>query len=223
MSPFELLGLLAVGTVAGLDLASGPQVLLARPLVAGTLAGLCIGDPAAGLVVGSALELFALEVLPVGASRYPDHGPGTVGAVLAVSLTGGTHQLWVGVTLGLLLAVVGGWSLRVLRRANARAVAGASAALQALVPGILGRLHWAAFRRDLVRSVGLTVLAIGAGLAVGHWTAAPPGWNRWLNATAMGAGAAAALNGALRNAGHGRRVAALGTGLLAGLLWVVLA
>ncbi|MGH7533190.1 MAG: PTS sugar transporter subunit IIC [Gemmatimonadales bacterium] len=222
MSPLELLGLLAVGTVAGLDLASGPQVLLARPLVAGTLAGLCIGDPAAGLVVGSALELFALEVLPVGASRYPDHGPGTVGAVLAVSFAG-THQLWLGVTLGLVLAVVGGWSLRVLRRANARAVAGGSAALQALLPGILGQLHWAAFRRDLLRSFGLALLAVGAGWAAGHWTAAPLGWNGWLNATAMGAGAAAALNGALRNAGHGRRVAALGTGLLAGLLWVVLA
>ncbi|MGB7211564.1 MAG: PTS sugar transporter subunit IIC [Gemmatimonadales bacterium] len=222
MSPFQLLGLLVVGTVAGLDLASGPQVLLARPLVAGTLAGLCLGDLTAGLVVGSALELFALEVLPVGASRYPDHGPGTVGAVLAVAYIG-PHQLWLGVMLGLFLATIGGWSLRWLRRANAVAVAGASAALQAFVPGILGQLHWAAFRRDLLRSIGLTALAIALGWAVGHLSAPPRTWDTWLNATAMGAGAAAALNGALRNAGHGRRVAALGTGLLAGVLLVAFA
>jgi mannose/fructose/N-acetylgalactosamine-specific phosphotransferase system component IIC len=222
MSPLELLGLLAVGTAAGLDLASGPQVLLARPLVAATLAGLCVGDAAAGLVVGSALELFALEVLPVGAARYPDHGPGAVGAALAVSL-GGAHQLWFGVALGLVLAIVGSGSLRWLRRANARAVAGNSAALQALVPGILGRLHWSAFRRDLVRSAALTAVAIAAGWAAGLLPPVPAGWSPWLNATAMGAGAAAALNGALRNAGHGQRVAALGTGLLAGVLLVVLA
>lgn len=222
MSLLELLGLITVGTVAGLDLTSGPQVLLARPLVAGTLAGLCLGDLRAGLVVGSALELFALEVLPVGASRYPDHGPGTVGAVLVVSLIG-THQLWLGVTVGLLLAVAGGWTLRWLRRANAVAVAGASAALQALVPGILGQLHWAAFRRDLLRSIALTALAITVGWAVGHLSAPPRAWNVWLNAAAMGAGAAAAFNGALRNAGHGRRVAALGTGLLAGALLVAFA
>lgn len=222
MTPLELLGLLAVGTAAGLDLASGPQILLARPLVVGTLAGLCVGDAAVGLVVGSALELFALEVLPVGAARYPDHGPGAVGAVLAVALIG-RHQLWLGVALGLVLATVGSWSLRWLRRANSRAVAGSSAALQALVPGILGRLHWAAFRRDLARSIALTALAIGAGWAVGHLSSLPAGWSPWLNATAMGAGAAAALNGALRNAGHGQRVAALGTGLLAGVVLVVLA
>ena len=222
MSVAALAGLLAVGTAAGLDLASGPQVLLARPLVAGTLAGLCLGDPAVGLLVGSALELFALEVLPVGASRYPDHGPGAVGAVIAVALAG-TGELWRGVALGLVLALVGSWSLRRLRRANARAVAGASAALQALVPGIVGRLHWQAFRRDALRSIGLTVLALLAGWGVGRAPALPLGWSPWLNATAMGAGAAAALNGALRNAGRGPRVAALGTGLLAGALWLVLA
>ena len=39
------------------------------------------GDVEAGLRVGVLLELFALDVLPVGAVRYPDYGPATVAAV----------------------------------------------------------------------------------------------------------------------------------------------
>jgi hypothetical protein len=44
----------------------------------------------------------------------------------------------------------------------------------------------------------------------------------WLNAAALGAGAAAAINGAIRNAGRGRRLGALGAGLAVGTLWAVL-
>ena len=217
-----LAGLVATGTVAGLDLASGPQILLARPLVAGTLAGLCLGDPAAGALVGSALELFALEVLPVGAARYPDHGPGAVGAVLTVVLLG-TAELWRGIAVGLALAVVGGWSLLWLRRAQTRAVAAAGAALQALEPGVLGRLQRSGLGRDFIRSLGLTLVAIGAGWMASRLPPVPVAWNVPLNAVALGAGAAAALNGAIRSAGRGRRLVTLGAGLIAGTLWAVLA
>ena len=96
----ELWLLLAWGTVVAVDLVSVPQALLARPLVAATVAGAIVGDLNAGLAVGLLLELFALDVLPVGASRYPDYGPGTVGAVLVVA-----HQpspvLWIGAATGL--------------------------------------------------------------------------------------------------------------------------
>jgi mannose/fructose/N-acetylgalactosamine-specific phosphotransferase system component IIC len=213
--------LLGAGTVAGLDLSSGPQVLLNRPLVVGTAAGLLLGDPWSGLLVGSVLELFALEVLPVGAARYPDHGPGTVGAVLAVAIAG-PHELWRGVLVGLLAALAGGWSLRWMRRAGATRVARASAALQALEPGILGRLQAAGFRSDLARSAVLTTIGLGLGFAVRFVGPFPPSWNPSLNAVALGAAGGAALNGAIRNAGRGRRLAALGAGLAAGTLWAVL-
>ena len=39
-----------------------------------------LGDPGSGLTAGIILELFALEVLPVGAVRYPDYGPASVAA-----------------------------------------------------------------------------------------------------------------------------------------------
>ena len=221
-SPGVLVGLLAAGTVAGLDLASGPQILLARPLVVGAISGILLGEPAFGLTVGSALELFALEVLPVGASRYPDHGPGAVGAVLAVALAP-VHELWRGVGVGLILAMVGAQSLLWMRRGSAQMASGASAALQALEPGVLGRLQWGGFRRDLVRSVLLVTVGLATGWAVSLIPASPPGWSRILNAVALGAGAAAALNGAFRNSGWSRRTVALGTGFLAGILWGVFA
>jgi PTS system mannose-specific IIC component len=215
-------GLLLTGTAAGLDLASGPQVLLARPLVVGTISGLILGQPAIGLAIGSAPELFALEVLPVGASRYPDHGPGAVGAVAAVALAP-APELWRGLAVGLLLAMAGAQSLLWMRRGAARMANRAAAALQALEPGILGRLQWDGFRRDLVRSLLLTLCGLLASWGVAALPASPPRWPPVLNAVALGAGAAAALNGALRSAGSGRRVVALWTGLVAGLAWTVLA
>jgi PTS system mannose-specific IIC component len=219
--PLAWAGLLLTGTAAGLDLATGPQVLLNRPVVVGTLAGLILGDAWAGMLVGSALELFALEVLPVGASRYPDFGPGTVGAAL-VLWSGGVQDLWRAVLVGLAAAVAGGWSLMMLRRRNADAAAQATAALQALEPGVYGRLQRAGVGRDLLRSAVLTV--VGVGLAQLSDLLPPVAADRagWLNAAALGAGAAAAINGAVRNAGRGRRLGALGAGLAAGTLWAVL-
>ncbi|NOT09609.1 MAG: hypothetical protein HOP28_15565, partial [Gemmatimonadales bacterium] len=78
--PWQALFLWA--TIAGLDLASVLQGLFNRPLVAGAVAGIVLGDPGAGLRIGAALELFALDVLPIGASRYPDYGAATVAAVV---------------------------------------------------------------------------------------------------------------------------------------------
>ena len=57
---------------------SVPQGLLSRPLVAGTVAGWLAGDVEAGIRMGVLFECFALDVLPIGAVRYPDYGPATV-------------------------------------------------------------------------------------------------------------------------------------------------
>ena len=73
------------GVLVGLDMTSVAQSMLSRPLVAGTVAGTIVGDPAGGLMMGVLLELFALEVLPVGAARYPDCGLGAVAAVAVVA------------------------------------------------------------------------------------------------------------------------------------------
>lgn len=214
-----VVGLLAWGTVVGLDLVSGPQVLLSRPLVGGAVAGLLLGQLEVGLQVGAVLELFALDVLPIGAARYPDYGPATVGAVAFACWAGGTTTDVVGLSagLGLLLALVGGLSMESMRRANARSIQAWAVRLAAGDQIAIRALHYAGLARDLGRSAVMTAL----GLAVAAFApAAPidPAFRAALTTVAVGAGAAAALHGAILNAGRGSRLAWLGAGVVTGLV-----
>jgi mannose/fructose/N-acetylgalactosamine-specific phosphotransferase system component IIC len=89
------------GIIVGLDLVSVPQAMLARPVVAGAVAGWLAGDVEAGLRVGVLFELFALDVLPVGAVRYPDYGPATVAATALAADSPWQFALGVSAALGL--------------------------------------------------------------------------------------------------------------------------
>lgn len=197
--------LLAWGTLTGLDLVSVPQAMLSRPFVAATIAGALLGDFDAGLRVGAVLELFALDVLPVGAVRYPDYGPAAVGAAAISAGAPWELSLGVAVGIGILLATFGGWSLLALRRLNAVAVQRHTAALRSGEPRAIRRLHYAALARDAARSLVLSALALGAaglvvrGVRLDRETAVA------LTIAAVGAGAASALGGALRGAGAGSR------------------
>src|SRR5207247_819829 len=77
------------------DLVSVPQAMIARPIVAGPVAGAILGDLGTGLALGVLFELFQYDVLPVGATRYPEYGPATVAAVSAahVAASGGGGAL----------------------------------------------------------------------------------------------------------------------------------
>ena len=46
-----MIGLVALGSLAGLDRTAFGQTMLAEPLVASVLAGLLVGDPATGLAI----------------------------------------------------------------------------------------------------------------------------------------------------------------------------
>jgi PTS system mannose-specific IIC component len=126
----ELVVLLIWGTAVGLDLVTGPQIMIARPLVAGTVAGWLLGDVATGLLVGVLFELFQYDVLPVGASRYPEYGPATVAAVAAAHGIAGPAAVALGALVGLATAVAGGASLGVLRRLNTVALRAAAPRLE---------------------------------------------------------------------------------------------
>src|SRR5207244_10143127 len=69
--------LLAWGTLVGLDLVSVPQMMIARPLVAGPIAGAMLGDVATGLQLGVVFELVQYDLLPMAASGYREYGPPT--------------------------------------------------------------------------------------------------------------------------------------------------
>src|SRR3989449_7409346 len=67
--------LLLWGTLVGLDLVSVPQMMIARPIVAGPIAGAMLGDLGAGLPMGVLLAPFQYDLIPLGAAPYPECGP----------------------------------------------------------------------------------------------------------------------------------------------------
>jgi mannose/fructose/N-acetylgalactosamine-specific phosphotransferase system component IIC len=230
-TPLLLLGLLLLwGTIVGLDVVTVPQTMVSRPLVAGGITGILVGlvqpnlfpvpPVMTGLMVGAVLELYALDVLPVGAARYPDYGPATVAAVYAALGWRPEIGLGASVGVGLLIAVLGGWAMQAVRRANAAAIQRRAAALSAGESDAIRALQWGGIRRDIVRSAGVTLTGLMVAETIGPLL--PPGAEnfRWLTVVAVGGGLAAALGGAIRSAGRTRRLAWVVAGLCVGILFV---
>jgi len=134
--PFALLG-----AILGLDVVSFPQAMLSRPIVAATLGGALAGHAERGLLTGVVLELFALETLPFGASRYPEWGSASVvgGTLFAAYGGAGRGAFAFAVLAALLTASASGLSMVAHRR-------------------LIGR--WAAHMRDEL--AGGSALAVNA-------------------------------------------------------------
>lgn len=221
-SILAVVALVAWGTLVGLDLVSVAQVMIARPVVAGAVAGAILGDTAAGLRVGVLMELYALDVLPVGASRYPDFGPATIAAAAAVAGSPWELSLGLGGTLALIVAVLGGVSLQVLRQFNADAIQRRAAALAAGDNRAIRRLQYAGLARDAFRSAALTAVGLLAAAVLQRYGHLDRSTALALTLTLVGAGLAAALSGALRSAGRGNRLRALAAGIVVGIVLAVL-
>ncbi len=223
LDPAAWLLLLLWGTLVGLDLVSVPQGLLARPLVTGTVTGLLLGDVEAGLRVGVLLELFALDVLPVGASWYPDYGPATVGATAyAAVVPGWEASLGIACAIGLVAGLAGGASLQWLRHRVVRDLNAHADALAAGSSDAIRALQYRSLARDALRSAGLTLLALGLAAAAARWLSLDARTENTLTLVAIGCGLAAVIGGALRSAGRGARMrwfvaGAAGTALLLGV------
>jgi len=220
-APQVVIALLLWGTLVGLDLVSVPQAMISRPLVAGSVAGWLAGDVEAGLRIGVLLELFALDVLPVGAARYPDYGPATVGAV-ALGI-GAPWELGLGVSagLGLLLAVLGGWSLQIVRRWNARAIQRRAAALAAGESSAIRRLQYWGVLRDALRGFLLTLVGLVLAATINQSVRLDRQTAVAFTLVAIGSALAAAANGAFRSSGRGKRLKWLLAGVGAGILLAV--
>ncbi len=225
MSAEVVLALLVWGTLVGVDLVSVPQMMIARPLVAGTGAGLLLGDVEMGLRVGVVLELFQFDVLPVGATRYPEYGPATVAGVALAHGIDGVSALGIGAGVGLLLALLGGLSLHVVRTSNGRAVRARTGELEAGDPRTLMRVHAGSMVRDVVRALVVTAAGLGlAWLAIRLGAAALPA--PLLVATSIavcGAALATGSVGLLRIVGRGPNLKWMAAGVVAGLglVWVL--
>lgn len=243
--------LLFLGGLVGLDATSGPQLMFSRPIVAATLAGLALGRPAEGLLVGALLEAFAVIVLPVGAARYPESGTAAVAAAAAYALAAGPGlepaARLVAVAFGLVWERVTGATVTVTRRLNERLVADAGAPAAALapaqpgapaaaaapvvagspVPGALARAverrHLTAMAVDFAR--GAVVTAVGAALGSLVIGALAPHWSGGAtSATGLLAVAATAMIAAVLPlfGGWRERRLAFALGVLCGVLMSIL-
>jgi PTS system mannose-specific IIC component len=214
------LALLLWGTFVGLDLVSLPQMMIARPLVAGTVAGAILGDIETGLKLGVVFELLQYDIIPIGAVRYPEYGPATVGAVATANIAAGALGLGLGALIGLVTGLVGGVTIHLLRRINSRAVHAAAATLESGDPRALVRFHVAALLRDaaraaLVTAFGLTLALTARPLLGGVLTL------RGVTLLAVAVVAAALASGAagtLRLVGRGPNLAWFAAGLGGGVV-----
>lgn len=213
-----LAAVLAWGVVVALDLVSGPQMLLSRPVVAGTVAGLLLGDPVAGMTLGALMELYALEVVPIGATRYPDFGVSTVVAVVAVAGRPLPLVLGLAAALALLMAQLSRPLMDLVRRRNAGVVQRHAEALAAGDPALVTRLQLGGLGADAARGAVLAAAGIAAALLLRRAGEPPASLAAALAAVAVAGGAAAALSGLVRTIGQGGRLPWLVAGGAGGLL-----
>jgi hypothetical protein len=122
------------------------------------------------------MECFALETLPVGASRYPEWGSSSVvaGALMGRASVEPGPTLAVALIANLALAWFGGWSMVQLRTLNARWARARHEAIargsRRVVEGLqLFGLTADMLRGGLLTCIGLLVFAPVAELARARW------------------------------------------------------
>lgn len=194
----EFITLVFVGALCSLDTVSVAQAMISRPIVSSTLGGAVLGQAPEGLVVGAVMELFALETLPFGASRYPEWGAAGVAAAATYVIggTGSPGSLAFAVLVGLTVAGLGSLSMVLLRRAIGR-VAGefrdelaggsSSAVMQLHVTGIAADF----WRGIIVSAVGVFIAFLATESVLARWNVAFGPSLAWplILATAVGVGA----------------------------------
>lgn len=168
MTPADTVAVVVVGAVVGFDTVSFPQAMLSRPIVAATLGGAIAGSAMLGLFCGAILECFALETLPVGASRYPEWGSASlVGGALYADAPGGSAgagALVMSVIVALSGAWLGGWSMVRLRTLNAQRARKNHDAVARGDRQVIRGLQLSGMAADLLRGAALTAVLLALAL-----------------------------------------------------------
>jgi PTS system mannose-specific IIC component len=167
----QLLPLVLLGAVFGLDVVSFPQAMISRPIVAATAASTLLGNPLPGLIVGATLEMFALETLPFGASRYPEWGSAAVigGGLYAGHGDTSAGALTVAVLAALVAAWIGSWSMVQLRKLNAQLARKRHEAVAAGSKRVVEGLQVFGLTADLVRGGLLTGILLAIYVPMQRW------------------------------------------------------
>lgn len=162
MTLIDLLPIALLGGVLGMDVVTFPQAMISRPIVAATAAGVFIGNAPAGLTMGAVLELLALEMLPFGASRYPEWGSASVvgGSLYAAHPGDPAGALAASLFAALVTALVSGKSMVSLRRFNASLATRSRDALLGGSRDAVNGLQLFGLTADLVRGFLVTLLAM---------------------------------------------------------------
>jgi mannose PTS system EIIC component len=213
--------LIGLGAIVALDATSLGQLMLSRPLVAGTLAGTIFGMPLEGALLGALIEALALGILPVGAAKYPETGTAAVAAVGALGLSGAAPlpgTLLLALMYGILCERLFGMTVVAGRYVNERLVhAGDAAFAPHRLDQAVERRHLASMTLDIARGAIVTAVALIVGVpllraAVPLWSLPTP-----LPSLAVAVSAVAVLAGAARLFGAPvRGMILLLTGVLCG-------
>ena len=81
--------ILVIAFIVGIEGWFGSPFVLWSPLINSTLVGIALGDPAAGVYIGSILTVVYFGVVQIGASAPPDQSvAGMVGAAVFIEAGG---------------------------------------------------------------------------------------------------------------------------------------
>ena len=160
-----------VAIICGLDRMAAFQFMLSRPIVAGPLTGLVLGEPLIGLQAGMLVELLWLGRLPVGASIPPDDTQIAIGGTfLSVAFASPDFSTPVTIVFCLLVAMPlaksGQFFDRMARRANDHM---AKRVEQNILTGDLSsvdRLHLVGMGHFTVASLLTFIVVSGVGSVV---------------------------------------------------------
>lgn len=162
-------GLVAI--VCGLDRTAACQFMVSRPIVAGPLTGLVLGDPVSGLQVGMLVELLWLGRLPVGASIPPDDTQAAIGGTfLSVSFASAGLSQPATIVFCLLVAIFlaksGQFFDRMARRANDHMVKRAERNVLTGDLASVDRIHLVGLGHFSIASLLTFVFVAGAGSVI---------------------------------------------------------
>lgn len=160
--------LIGLGALCALDTVSVFQGMVSRPIVSATLAGAVFGRAEDAVIIGAVMELFAIETMPFGASRYPEWG--SAGVVAGTTyLAGGSAtagSLAIASLAGLATALLGSQSMVWHRQFVARIATTLRDQIAAGSALAVSRLHFAGIASDLWRGAMVTAVCLALALAI---------------------------------------------------------